>query len=368
MDNYNFYFEKEVPNYLPCMYPLIHEYLKNNKCNSCLSVYANMEMMGLPVFSANNEQSIFDVNIRDTRKLGYGLSNNNLGFEIKENEYGGHENGLDFIMRKLETDGSLIVSGTQYHLPYSNNFINLNYISNYPNPLYGIANHWLLIYEIKNNDILIRDATLNFVGNIELKDFLCFWKGDKHVDELKSYPGIETLYENGYVDVKINKNIPLPEYKNLLLSLIKTITYEFFNSQIIVDDELKHFYFGKLALENINKCLKNIASIAEPSKVLLEYFNSCLFNSRFNKYIFKGLLIDVNDIFDGIYIEELSMYEALVNEWDIIVNIYSIYLLRNKLGIEALKSLLIKIESGYEKETRFMERLNKKHLEVELLK
>jgi hypothetical protein len=367
MDNYSFYYEKEVPNYLPCMYPLIHEYLKNNKCNSCLSVYANIEMMGLPVFSANKEQSIFRVNIRDTKKLGYGINEKSLGFRIKEEEYLDHEKGLEFITRKLENDRSVIVSGTQYYLPYSNNFMNLNYIRNYPNPLYGVANHWLLIYEIVNEKMLIRDATLNFVGNIGLNDFSLFWKGDKHINQLKSHPDIELLYQNGYVDIEINKSIPLIEYKNLLLSIIKTITYEFFKSQIIVEKS-QYFYFGKLALEKISKCLKDIVSLVEPPKELLECFNSCLFNSKFNKYIFKRLLIDINDIFNGVYVEELSMYEELVNEWDNVVNIYSIYLLRNKLGIEALKSLLSKIESAFEKETRFMEMLNNKHFEVSLLK
>jgi len=140
---------------------------------------------------------------------------------------------LEFLSQKIEKERSVIVSGTQYYLLYSKNYLYLNYIKNFPNQLYGIANHWLLIYAIENNKVLARDASLNFFGNIESNDFLNFWKGDIHVDELKNHPNIETLYINGYTYIKINRNLSLSEYKKLLLSIIKTVTHEFFNSRYI---------------------------------------------------------------------------------------------------------------------------------------
>ncbi|QUI23836.1 hypothetical protein HZI73_16725 [Vallitalea pronyensis] len=358
MENFKWYYVEEVPYYVHCMHTLIHEYLINNGYNSYLSLYSNLDMMGIPVFAKGNNSLECMVNINDPKKLGYKSKEDYLGSNISIDTCIEQEEGLKLLKTKLLNNKSIIVSGSQYYLSYSNNYRNIKYLENYPQTIFGIANHWISVYDIGESEVLVRDAALNYVGQIKLNEFLNFWKGDRFIDGIDTIPCVDNLYVNGYAEINISERL-LPDYKKLFLKVLKTICKEYLEGKVLIEDSI-NYYFGNLALRELSNCLSNIISIRMVKKEL-EVFERCLLNSKFSRYIFRDLLIESNDILTCMCLnEEITLYNNLIVKLDNIVYMYSVYLARERLDLKIMEIILSKVEELIAFEIVIYEKIDKK--------
>ena len=355
----NIFHEQEVPYYIPCMYPLVHEYLKNNNLNSYLSLHLNIELLGLPSFCKNEDMTSFKVNISayNAKRLGYKSRGEYLGFALNRKECRDQKEGLELLKSMIKCNNAVIVSGSQFHIPYCINYKNVNYIKKYPNPLFGVVNHWVNVYGIENKEVLIRDTTFNYWGIVQIEDFLEFWKGDKYIDGLKNFPGVSGLLENGYVDVKVSSNLSAAEFKEFFMRTILTIACEYITGEHVNNDGLT-YYFGKAALEEL---YNSIAFPTELKREVLESFSSCLYNLRFNRFIFRDLLLEMKNIFGGAYEEQLNDFNEIVSKLEDVAYIYAVNLKRNRINFDIIQMILVKFRDYIEAETIFFEKLIELH-------
>lgn len=365
MEMNNIFYEKDVAYYIPCMYPLIHEYMRNSNYNSYLSIHANLDLLGLPVLCKNEELKSYSVFAFDVTKLNYKSREENLGFTLERKEISNNENRLKALYSMLESKKSVIVSGTQYYLPYSNGYKAESYILNYPNPIFGIVNHWITVYGIENGEVLIRDTTLNYFGKIGLDDFLNFWAGDKNIKELNEVKGVNELLENGFADVELDKELQSNDYKELFLKTLKTIAYEYVTGKSIKEEQNTYFYGSATLVELIN----SIADSAdqESNNKIWSAFNNCLFSFKFSRLIFRDFLLELEASFKDVYCERLSEFHSLLNEMENISYMYAVNLRRNKINAVTIQALIEKLSAYAAKEMSYFTELLNSYEQISLL-
>nr|WP_027338551.1 hypothetical protein [Halonatronum saccharophilum] len=179
-----------------CLYPFIHERIKAKGCENSLNLYPNLELLSVPSYVVDEKKSMpINAKAWNSSELNYKRMDEYLGIKMTTKEIKDIKEGLEVFKEDIKNKNISIVSGTSYFLNYSNNYKNKKYIRNYPNNVFERpVNHWLSIYGIENNNLLVYDPIPNdYIGEISKEDFILFWEGDRKISELSSFPGVERL-------------------------------------------------------------------------------------------------------------------------------------------------------------------------------
>jgi len=309
---------ENIPCYLSCRSVLKHEWLTNQGCYSDLIIGANIDLLSFPAISVTND--FFEVTPYKNKLLGYKEYNNYFGIEEKRMEFESLTKGIEYIKKSIYACMPVIVSGTQYHLPYLSMYKNSEYFKDYNQKIYGVANHWITVLAY-NDSIFVRDSTFNYKGNIKLNDFHLFWEGDKQFADISNVLENSGILKFGVLNVSVDKEINSNIQKEFTYDIIKTFCLEYKRGFIHNCDNTTTYY-GIASF----KWLINYLSYKKIDKDSSIMFYNCLHNLKFCFLLFKDLLNKKYDDFN-----EFIILANLIEEYEEFCMKFYMNIKRNKL-------------------------------------
>lgn len=351
----NSYFDISIPDYIPCIYPLVSSFLKSKNLKISTGLLANMALIGIPTFSLSNK--IFNpmVKLSDVVKLKYNLIDEKLcikgtGREVYD------ENKEEYLNSYIDKNGIAIISGTSYYLPYSNDYLSDEYIQSLSKGRYiGIVDHWLSINKITKDVISIYDPVPNkFYGEINKSYLMPFWKGDKGVRELQSLEDVKKLLQYGIFDISIKRVLSQQEITSKTketLELVKSLYFK----QITIKEGEKSYYYGQKAIQNlkimyINEMKDGIDDISR------EKVWRCFFEIKYSLFFVKLLIDEIIDYYEAkVRIQINDNMNKSIDTWQKISNIIEKNNLKKKSVESVKKDVISHIDYAVDKENKLFE-------------
>ncbi|MDQ0193768.1 hypothetical protein [Paenibacillus wynnii] len=339
----------DLPYYIPCLYPPIHEQLKRMGIPSKLSLLINLNLAAIPciyVDETGNGNNAVQTTLWASEHLGYYDAYSYLGVKLKVEEVPSFESGLALIVETLNRGDLFIASGTTYHLPYSTDYQNDNYFQSLSHPILGPRNHFLALYGIDKQEVYIYDPKpWKFMNSINIKEFESFWKGDRYVSEIDS--GLtKSLLVMGQAKVEqVREPMQEEELSNLFLRVLKTVATEFLQGSIIND----HYFFGKAFYVKLIEQLKGYVELDVDKKTFENFYLQCLDEMKYGKYFFRDMLIEYSDVLESIQLNIIDECLDIIKLIELSLNTLYIKISRNNtdLIVEITKFIaeIVEIES-----------------------
>ncbi|UOE58261.1 hypothetical protein HPB58_12930 [Priestia filamentosa] len=340
-----------VPYYMPCTLAALHENIKSKNSSSFLSLYPNAQLISVPVYrKSKGNQSYGFTNLWDVDKLGYAFLDKIFDFSFDIFQYPSFLEGLEGLRHFIEEQEAVLVTGTSFFTPYSDDYKNMEYLERYKEENPEIRNHVITLYGVSGEEMLVYDPVpYNYKGPLSMKDFKDFWRGDKGHPELQHREDIRGLLTYGGATITVNKEHDIPFLKEVFFKTISTIIYEYLNGSVIEDTKDNVYFFGKEALREFLTDLKE--PIREKGNISSTLSN-CIQEMKHGKYFLRDLLIEFHGYIDYRFIEE---YKNIVSEWEKVHNLCRIYIARNK---NDFSSIYLRIKELFEREYNFMSNLH----------
>ncbi|MEW9698222.1 hypothetical protein [Paenibacillus sp. SI8] len=357
-----------VPYYWPCSFPLVHAKLEHEGRQSSQSLQLNLCLFSLPSYAKNSHDSSSFVSIWEARRLGYLGAGKYLGYTFNTKQYDTLESGMNVLHAAIEQQRPFIVCGTTYHIPHSKDYHSEDYFRDYMSLFLYPNAHWILVYGIDDQDVLVYDPIPNkYQGRMPISDFQKFWEGDRVIPQLIDYPGIEQLSIFGTSEIEsIPGHIDLPlEY--LMQQCLKTIAYEYMNGDSVIEDGIR-YYFGQQAMKQLIEDLKAHLHSADPlSTPIFQMYDKCIFENRFSRYFLKDLLQEMLDL-NFTYVSELyNELDSLIKTIENIGNVFKVNVQRKRSKEKVITAFIESAEAFLEQETDFLKRVFEQFQELPLL-
>jgi hypothetical protein len=305
--------EIKVPYYYFCIFPLLHEQIKNGGSASCLSLFPNLLFYSLPTYVTGLAKLPRMDSFDTAYLLGYQSVQAYLKIGVNIKNFADFETGMSALTEALTQQKLFIISGSSYFLPYFKDYRNPAYLENYPSPITGVADHWAAVYDLDDNHVFLYDPVPHhYLGAVPLDEFINFWKGNRGIPQFSKIPGIEKLYSFGYLDVEIKRRWTDAEIRELVHATLKTICYEYLEGTSIKKQD-KEYYFGHSANRKFTEDIAHLP-VCPDNASLIEHYVKCLCDSRFSRFHFGNLLRSAASS-DRFFADCLCGYDSVITQW-----------------------------------------------------
>ncbi|MBW7474285.1 hypothetical protein K0T92_05975 [Paenibacillus oenotherae] len=345
-----------VKEYIPCLFPHYSRLYELSGLQLDVRAIPALSLLSLPTYSRSEDLLSTVVNIWDGRRLGYKGSLTQLGIGQEKKEAASFEQGMELLKHNITTGMLMLVCGSMYQLPYSNEYKNLNV---YPHPYLGLTEHWLSLYGVSGQEVLVYDPIPNhYQGSLALHHFKEFWEGDRFVPELSDYPGIHHLSVYGYYELELYRKVTDEEMKSLMFKAFQTVTYEYVSGRVIEDHGIS-YYFGRSAVAQLLEDLASLSKGEAQPAAIIEY-EKHIVSSKYSRYFFRDLL-EAMSPFGAPFTHYLNTFLDIIKDWDMVSNLYVLYLKRSRSSFDFLEKIVTLLQELSRKESAFFEKLYMNH-------
>ncbi|MEK5282595.1 MULTISPECIES: hypothetical protein [Paenibacillus] len=358
----------DLPYYMPCLYPPIHEQLKILHIPSKLSLLMNLRLSALPcVYVSNHDRSQVNKTVLwASDVLGYYDEYSYLGVKVNIQESSSFESGLELINETLNQGNVFIASGTTYYLPYSTDYLSESYKESLNHPILGARNHFLGVYGLENDYVYIYDPKpWKFMDKIKIEDFGRFWKGDSYVEHLDK-DLTQSLLVMGQASIdKLREPMNESEINELFLKLLKTLSVEFLQGEVIDNS----YYFGKSFYKKIFERIQNAMETGMDKKTFELFYYRFLFEMKFGKYFFKDLLLEHSEILESIDLNIIDYLLETIRMLELSLNTLLIKMTRKNANLSvSLNEFALKLSEIESRDNKLFNEINTKLSQVTVLK
>ncbi|EFM12153.1 hypothetical protein PaecuDRAFT_0833 [Paenibacillus curdlanolyticus YK9] len=337
-----------IPSYVYCLIPYIHEKLKSEGSASAISLMSNLDLAALPAYvrGATFESARTDFHIKGI--FGFDSFTNLMKLELIEHHYDSFESGLASINRSFAEGKAVILSGSSYHLPYFSDYHNPWFIDNFGytinSTMYIVGNHWFSVYGIDESGVRIYDPIPSkFAGTIPMEDFRLAWGGNGLIAELAHKKDIEKCKAYGQLNVGVGHIFDQTELNDLFLSTAITTASLYLKGDKF-NLEAEHCWFGHAALAEFISDLEQLAG----DNRHVQRIEGCLYSMRVNRYQIGDLLHDMRKL--GLIPQNiLDAYLPLHRKWETTYNAFAINMARKKDDLIERTIVLLKEALDMEK-------------------
>lgn len=322
-------FEKDVPYFMPCLYPQIAASLKHNDIGINSAILANSDLLSVINFSIE-KNDIPSVNVKSTRLLCKNLIEKYLELEVSFVELKDTE--LDeYVKMKIKKNEMVVIGGSCYHLPHSFDYHNPNYIRELnEGGRFGLTNHWLSILNENESKYLVYDPIpTKFYGYVDKNHILNFFEGDLiHLKNLDNLPR-NTLLSKGVCEIKSRKKVSDMELGNLPIKMLNDLI-QINREKKVISDKNKITYFGIHAFEQMIEHFILFYNSIDDFDMLKKY-SKCFFEMKFTFLFLKLLLIEVKNISNDISVgRKINAVENIVDNFQSIFRLLEIQINRRQ--------------------------------------
>ncbi|WP_440116600.1 hypothetical protein [Paenibacillus sp. QZ-Y1] len=296
----------DIPYYYPCNFPLIQEILQRQGSISSLGLLASSRLYSLPSCSDHGLMKPY------LHKLNYGEP---VWEVFEEREFGGFEQGKEYIQRRLRDGELFIATGTSYCLPYGEDYRNPEYIHKLvkQGSRLHLVDHWLAVYGMDEEQFYVYDPVPSkYMGAVSSADFQEFWKGNKNISELEVARRKETLRTYGTMEIRAVKTLDSTGYRDTLCSALATQAYEFITGRTVWQGK-RSYYFGQAVTLQL---LQSLHPDAESDREQEKAVSAFLFDMRWSRYFFRDLLEEAATWLGTPHDRYAAEFHALIARWE----------------------------------------------------
>ncbi|KGE19740.1 hypothetical protein [Paenibacillus wynnii] len=323
-----------VPNYINCSFPLIHEKLKSHGNVSFLSLLMNLQLNAVPVFSVpfGEEMKAF-VDLSQLRLLGYRRWEEYYGISRERSVFPTFQEGLKAVRASILEQRLFLTSGATYYLPYFNrDYLNPGYIKNFgygtDTGIYVVGNHWLSVYGMDQERLYVYDPIPNrYKDSISLEIFHAFWLGNRCIPQLADKLDIEKCLVYGTEEITVRKRHSMESALELFGKTLLTISSEYLKGACIESERCMHF-FGRAADGKLYGLLDSgWREVQDYGKSFTQH----VFNFRRNRQYYLEILKDYVHLMGRDDRFFLNRYLTIAGEWDAMQNSVAINVKRKRV-------------------------------------
>ncbi|CAH1205157.1 hypothetical protein [Paenibacillus sp. JJ-223] len=341
----------DIPFYYPCHFPLIHEVLRRQGCQSSLGLLAASRLFTLPSCSDTGLVKPY------FHKLDYEDAVWSMG---EQREMGSFEEGLAAIRERVGEGELFLATGSSYHLPYDENFRNPEYIHKHlrEGSRLHLVDHWLAVCDIGERHVDVYDPVPSkYKGAVSLSAFRDFWKGHKAMPELASAKRKEELRTYGTMEVRAAGQLDDDGYREVLRAALATQIHEFLAARQVRQGE-RNYYFGQAVTVELLRTLHmegkedeggarsrvqgesgnerahhsvfrngqqgafaamsevNLSGDWKSSNAGVSRLPGLLFDMRWSRYFFRDLLLEAARVLGSPYDAYLEAWQGLILRWE----------------------------------------------------
>lgn len=356
-------FDTNVPYYIPCNFPFIHENLKLIGYKSRMSLLLAAGMNGIPYFVRQISTNSIKLNFFEPEYLGYKPLAEYIGIVCDEVEFENFSVGIEHIGQILDKNRMPIVFGTPYHLPYSDNYHKSDFSETYGKEL-GLYDHAIGVCELDRDSVTVYDTTPIFCcKKVDIDDFRKFWHGNKYIRGFEKLSERVPLFEYGCMTVNAKEKKNKKEVNLLIERGLRTVASEYLLGRQFVHGDLLCSY----GYQSLNLFIDDIKDFYN-SQYIKERMRM-VFEMRFTRYFMRDILEDMSKNAENTafflkyhkeFIEIVSRVEAIGN--------FAIALAERQTADRArIDAICVELKKIQHMEQRFYDNYLKDGAKLELL-
>lgn len=324
----------EVPPYYQCHYPLVDLHLRQITGQSILSLLANSEFWGVPVFSVETDDLVPNPVIISREKL---FKEEMDLFELNLTRASSFEEGLAQISTRIQHNEPVIITGTTYELPYSPDFHNPNYLKPPATSALGgafqIADHYISVMGLGSEEVLVYDPIPNkFVGTISLEAFAKFWRGNVQFEVFTQARGFSMLVSYGIINVTFAANYQNENLDQLAINILNRVNSGFLAGR--TRSRPGRIYLSGVALSNY--IYETFSSYYSQTGEIPQSLGKCLFDMRWSRYYLRDLLQNLKQEFNFPLTEICHEMLEVIELWEEVYKTF-LTLIRKKSAVDQTK-------------------------------
>lgn len=347
-----------LPDYYPCDLSVLYPALRRLGLDIRPSLLPNLALQSIPVYTRCmvGNCALPRVNTGDTWYLAEtDVLSSALGVAIETGEYPDLTGGLNRLQEILAHGEPVLVAGSAYFLPYTPHYRNDLYVNQYPGDA-GVVNHWLLLLGYHGGSYQVYDSVpYKYVGPMSDADFSQFWLGDRGIDALATFPGVDALLCRGYKRIRIQRQSDRQQLLELSLRTLRTVSLLYVTGASRTRQGTA-CVFGRTAGVCFAKDFKEAAS-DRASQPVLQVYSRCLLSMCMQRTLVLDLLRDVRDTVETPLDGELQAFQHLITQWEWLQNLIGLVVRRRNVDYDRLIALADQIAVNVEAEEHIFARL-----------
>jgi hypothetical protein len=321
----------EVPPYYQCHYPLVDLHLRQMTGQSMLSIIANSEFWGVPVFRVQTADLVPNPVIISREKL---FKEEMDLFELNITSASSFEEGLAHIRDRIQQNEPVILSGTTYELPYSPDFHNPNYLKPRTTSALGgdfqIADHYISVIGLGSDEVLLYDPIPNkFVGTISLEALAKFWRGNVQFEVFTQARGFSMLVSYGIINVTFAANYQTEKLDQLAINILNRVNSAFLAGR--TRTRPGRIYLSGVALNDY--IYEAVSSYYSKTGEIPQSLGKCLFDMRWSRYYLRDLLQNLKKEFNFPLSEICHEMLVVIDLWEEVYKTF-LTLIRKKSAVD----------------------------------
>ncbi|GAX46874.1 cysteine peptidase family C39 domain-containing protein [Pseudolactococcus reticulitermitis] len=331
---------KKPKYYNPCSIPLTTRILSKRNFSIYTSLLSLDGGTAIPNVVIRKDGSIHS-NVSYSRKLSSFSIFQTLGIVRSIQNFENFLKGIDYIKEKLNKDEEVMLAVSCFYLPYSKDFMNMDYFKEYEK--FGI--HYISVTDINESSIRVYDTTPKIEDRwIKLEDFERAWEGDGAFKFLKDMKNVLILNPYSYYEIEILQNkVDILEFS--LLVLKKNIENLVVGKKITENEE--EFYFGELANIMLIDLSRN--ALLENNWSKISQISLSLNESKFSRFFLRDYLSDISLMLPELDIFRVEI-ESCIKNFERLTNRLNIEINKKSYDIKKIKILEKKIEKYFKQE------------------
>ncbi|OEH81464.1 hypothetical protein BCR26_04245 [Enterococcus rivorum] len=323
-----------------------------------INLLANSGLTAVPNYAKNSKEKFLS-NVKFSQKLNYRTVFDMLDIEINDRCFKSFSEGINFLKEKNRKNENTIIGVTTYYLPYSKDFKNKRYISEYETRTIGITNHYILVIDINDEFLQVYDTTPIVCNEtLSIDNLSKAWLGDSKIDEFSKIVGIDSLSPYTYLEIDIKKDIKEKRIMELSFQLLATIVFEYLDGKVLKDGETNYFY-GITANVMVIEELRDISNRKVLSEKEVHQIEICLIEMQISRCFFRDFLKDISEI-NSVYIKIFNETNFLLEEMKKVISKIRLIFARKKYDVNRLNENFDILEKLFKKEKMIYEEIESK--------